>query len=126
MNKISCAVRTLSMMLSTLFCTWTVFLLSLPDSHARATEKQVEWDVADGNALVERLSPFNPFIKRQDSSSSSTSAAPCVDDGYIRWLQSNTIGPEFCAELMTSPTATQTIYTTPTTSVIPYTWHCRI
>jgi len=110
-------------MLSTLFYTWTVFLLSLPRSHARATEKQVERDVADGNALVERLNPFNPFIKRQDFSSSSTSTAPCVYDGYIRWLQSNTIGPEFCAEFMTSSTATQTIYTTPTTSVMQHPWY---
>jgi len=107
-------------MTTSLFCIWAVFLLSLPCTDARLAGMQVERGVTNENGLFDQLRPFSPFIKRQTSSPSSTSAAPCVDNGYIRWLQSNTIGPEFCAELMSSPTATQTIYTTPTTSAICY------
>lgn len=66
-------------------------------------------DVAGGDSISEHPRRFNPLAKRQQYPPSA-----CVDDIYEQWLESNTIGPQFCADLMSSPTITNTIYLTPT------------
>jgi len=88
---------------------WTFLLLSLRFSNARVVNQHARRDVVGGNAAFERIHRLNPFAKRQQYPPSA-----CVDDVFIQWLESNTIGPEFCAGLMSSPTVTNTVYLTPT------------
>ena len=88
---------------------WTFVLLSLPFSDARAANQRANRDVEGGNGVFGRIHLLNPFAKRQQYPPSA-----CVDDIYEEWLESNTVGPEFCADLMSSPTVTNTIYLTPT------------
>lgn len=88
---------------------WTFALLSLPFSDARVANQHAKHNVAGGDGVAERVHRFNPVAKRQQSPPSA-----CVDDEYEQWLESKTIGPQFCAVLMSSPTITSTIYVTPT------------
>jgi hypothetical protein len=83
---------------------WTFVLLSLPFSDAGVANQHGKRDAAGQDS--HRL---NLLAKRQQYP-----PAACVNDVYEQWLQSNTIGPQFCAGLMSSPTITNTIYLTPT------------
>jgi hypothetical protein len=85
---------------------WIFVLLSLPFSDARVANQHAKRADEDGQGL-------NLLAKRQQYPPSA-----CVNDVYEQWLQTNTIGPQFCADLMSSPTITNTIYLTPTVYVI--------
>jgi hypothetical protein len=88
---------------------WTFVLLPLPFSDARVPSQNAKRDVTSGNIVSELIHQLSPLAKRQQSPPSA-----CVDDIYEQWLENNTIGPQFCADLMSSPTVTNTIYLTPT------------
>ena len=83
---------------------WTFVLLLLPFSDARVTNQHAKRD-----AVGEDNHRLNLLTKRQQYPPSA-----CVNDMYEQWLETNAIGPQFCAHLMSSPTITNIIYLTPT------------